>query len=182
MAVKLFISPQVIQQTTILGGNIDKDKFSFCIETVQISVIEPLLGSELYDKIVLDLTNETLAGDYLTLFNEFVFPITKYESTAQYLNIAQYSVTNGGVFKHSPDNSEIVDVAEVKSLSDVYHNNAQMYVKRFSKWICRHNIVEYKRFQDEVNADNSITLRSGLYFGKDHYTNIDDLNFLNLDE
>ena len=43
MATKLFISPQQIQQTTIMGGNVDVDSFQFCIDSVQITVIEPLI-------------------------------------------------------------------------------------------------------------------------------------------
>ncbi|MBV1928507.1 MAG: hypothetical protein KUG81_03240 [Gammaproteobacteria bacterium] len=168
MATKLFISPQQIKQTTILGGNIDSDKFTFCIESVQITVIEPLLGTELFDKIVTDFTADNLSGLYLELFNEFVFPITKHESTAQYLNIAQYSVTNGGIFKHAPESAEVVDRQEVNSLADVYHNNAQMYIIRFNKWICKNTITEYKTYQDEVNADKRMTTRSGWYFGKDY--------------
>ena len=167
MATKLFISPAQVKQTTILGGNIDVDKFNFCIESVQITVIEPLLGTELYDKIVTDFTANTLAGDYETIFNEYVFNITKHESTAQYLNIAQYNVSNGGIFKHSPENSEVVEASEVKNLSEVYHNNAQMYIQRFNKWICKNNVTEYKHYQDEVNADRNLTVRSGWYFGKD---------------
>ena len=166
MAIKLFISPQVIQQTTILGGNVDIDKFSFCIESVEITVIEPLLGSELFDKIKADFTADTLAGDYLTLFNEFVQPITKFESTAQYINIAQYRVDNGGIFKHSPESAEVVDKDEVQSLASVYHNNAQVYVQRFNKWICKNPITEYKTYQDEVNATKNVQLVGGWYFKK----------------
>ena len=168
MAVKLFISPAQVKKTTILGGNVDVDKFLFCIESVQITVIEPLLGTELYDKIIADLTADTLSGDYLTIFNEFVQPITKFESTAQYINIAQYSVANGGVFKHSPDSAEVVERGEVNSLADYYHNNAEPYIKRFNKWICKNSIPEYKTYQDEVNADRQMTLRQGWYFGKNY--------------
>ena len=130
MATKLFISPQQIKQTTIMGGNVDVDKFNFCIESTQIQVIEPLLGTELFDKIVTDFTADTLSGLYLELFNKFVFPITKHESTAKYINIAQYNVTNGGIFKHSPENSEVVDAQEVKTVADDYSNNAQMYIQK----------------------------------------------------
>ena len=176
MAVKLFISPQVIQQTTILGGNVDVDKFQFCIESVQITVIEPLLGTELYDKIVTDYTADTLAGDYLTLFNEYVQPITKFESTAQYINIAQYSVNNGGIFKHSPEDSEVADRDEVQTLAQVYHDNAQMYVQRFDKWICKNStsIPEYKIAQDEVNAQKNMSLTAGWSFGNNRTTNCED--------
>jgi hypothetical protein len=168
MAVKLFISPAQVKQTTVMGGNVDVDKFLFCIESVQITVIEPLLGTELYDKIVTDYTADTLSGLYLELFNEFVQPITKFESTGQYINIAQYNVSNAGIFKHSPDNSEVVDRSEVNGLADYYHNNAQVYIKRFSKWICKNTITEYKTWQDEVNANNTMTLRQGWHFGKNY--------------
>ena len=167
MATTLFVTPAQIKQTTNVGGNVDVDNFIFCIESTQITVIEPLLGTELYDVIVAGVTADNLAGDYLTLFNEFVVPITKYESAAQFINIAQYKVTNGGIFKNSPDNAESVDRAEVSALAEVYHNNAQMYIQRFNKWICNNTITEYKTYQDEVNADKNLTTRAGWYFGDD---------------
>jgi hypothetical protein len=176
MATKLFISPQQIQQTTIMGGNVDLDSFQFCIDSVQITVIEPLLGTELYDKIVTDYTADNLAGLYLELFTEFVQPITKYESTAQYINIAQYKLDNGGIFKHSPENAEVVSKEEVQSIASVYHNNAQVYVQRFNKWICKNTIAEYKRYQDEVNATNT-QLVGGLYFGSRYNTKNDSDDF-----
>lgn len=165
MATKLFISPQQIQQTTIMGGNVDVDSFQFCIDSVQITVIEPLLGTELYDVIVAGYTADTLTGLYLELFEEFVQPITKYESTAQYINIAQYKLNNGGIFKHAPDNAEVVSKEEVQSIASVYHNNAQVYVQRFNKWICNNTITEYKTYQTEVNANTRTQLVGGLYFG-----------------
>jgi len=178
MATKLFISPQEIQQTTIMGGNVDVDSFQFCIDSVMITVIEPLLGTELYDKIVTDFTADTLAGLYLELFEKFVQPITKYESTAQYINIAQYKLDNGGIFKHSPENAEVVDKDEVQSIASVYHNNAQVYVQRFNKWICNNTIEEYKMWQTEVNANTNTQLIGGLYFGKRYVqkNDIDDCN------
>ena len=173
--MKLFITPQQIKSTTVLGGNVDVDKFVFCIESVQVTVIEPLLGTELYDKIVEDWKNDTLTGDYLTLFNEFVQPITLNEATAQYINIAQYTVGNGGIFKHSPDNSEVVDKQEIQSLAQVYHDLAQVIIQRFNKWICKNTITEYKTSQDEVNAQK-IDLPAGWYFGKGYksYYSADD--------
>ena len=54
MAEFLFIQPTEITSTTIMGGNVDIDKYLFCIADTQISVIEPLLGTELYDKILAD--------------------------------------------------------------------------------------------------------------------------------
>ena len=52
MAEFLFVTPQEIAKTTILGGNVDIDKYVFCIANTQITIIEALLGTELYNYIL----------------------------------------------------------------------------------------------------------------------------------
>lgn len=154
MALKLFITPQELAQKTVIGGNVDIDNYNFSIENTMLSVIEPLLGTELYDKISADWNADTLAGDYLTLFTEFVQPITKYQSAAEYIEVANYKSTNKGILKTSSDNSEIVDKEEIIYLSQKYRGLAQMYVQRFEKWIGLNIIPEYKTSQDDVNAQD----------------------------
>jgi len=152
MAELLFITPEEMTFSTILSGNTDTDKYLFCIADAQISVIEPLLGSLLYDKIKSDIEGVGLAGLYLELYTDFVKPITKNEAIAQYIEIASYIVDNAGVYKHTGDKIEVVDKNEAQYLAGKYHNLAQMYIGRFNKWICKNTIEEYKVCQDEVNA------------------------------
>jgi len=163
MAIQLFVTPQEIAETTILGGNVDIDNYQFAIHNVMITTIEPLLGTELYDKIYSEWVADTLAGDYLTLFTEYVQPITKFEATSQYIQISSYKLTNRGLFKNVPDNGEVVDKEEAQFLGKKYSAMAQMYVQRFSKWIGLNVIAEYKTSQDDVNADGSIKLTPTWY-------------------
>jgi len=171
MAELLFTSPSELAETTILGANVDIDKYTFTILSVQLSVIEPLLGTELYDYIVDGVTNDTLAGDYLTLYTDFVKPITKNEAIAEYIEVASYILDNGGLYKHTAENAEVVSKDEANYLSSKYHNVAQMYIKRFAKWICKNPLPEYKCYQDEVNALRTVNVMSGWYFGKDNKDN-----------
>lgn len=163
MAETLFITPSEITGTTILGGNVDPDRYLFNIADVQISVIEPLLGTELYDKIVADFKADTLTGLYETLFNEYVKPITKHEALAEYIEISPFLVENGGTFKHNAENREQLTRNEIELLAGKYHSLAQMYIKRFEKWICKNTIAEYKRYQDDVNAQK-VQTSTGMYF------------------
>lgn len=160
MAEFLFITPEELIQGTIIGGNVDVDKYITSVANAQIQVIEPLLGTELYDKIKLDAQNDTLTGLYETLYNDFVKPITKAEATAEYIEISSYILDNGGLYKHQSDNAEIVDKEETQFLAGKYHALAQMFVQRFEKWICKNEIDEYKTCQNEVNAQN-IKLTAG---------------------
>ena len=128
----LFITPKEISTTTVLGGNVDIDKYQFIIESVQISVIEPLLGTELYDAL------------------------------AEYIEVATLMVTNAGIFKNAPENTESPTTSEVQVLADKYHGLGQLYAQRFEKWMLKRNIPEYKAYQDEVNAQ-SIKTQTGWY-------------------
>lgn len=161
MAELLFVTPQEMTNSTILSGNTDTDKYLFCILNTQLTTIEPLLGSELYDKVISDIEAETLTGFYLELYNDFIKPITKNEALAQYIEIASYMVDNAGIYKRSGENVEVVDKDEVQYLSGKYKSLAQMYVTRFEKWICKNPLVEYKTIQDEVNALKNINLNVG---------------------
>jgi hypothetical protein len=154
MALKLFISPQELTQKTVIGGNVDIDNYNFAIENTMLSVIVPLLGTELYNKISSEWTADTLAGDYLELFTKFVQPITKYQSAAEYIEVASYKLTNKGLLKTTSENSESVDKEETIYLSQKYRGLAQKYVIEFEKWIGLHTITEYKTSQDEVNAQD----------------------------
>lgn len=152
MAELLFITPEEMTSSTMLSGNTDTDKYLFCIADAQISVIEPLLGTLLYDKIKTDIEGAVLAGLYLELYTDFIKPITKNEAIAQYIEIASYIVDNAGVYKHTGDKIEVVVKDEAQYLAGKYHNLAQMYIGRFNKWICKNPLTEYQQCQDEVNA------------------------------
>ena len=157
----LFITPNEMTSGTILSGNTDTDKYLFSILNVQLTTIEPLLGTELYDKIISDIEGAGLTGLYLELYNDFIKPITKNEALAQYIEIASYLVDNGGIYKRSGENVEVVDKQEVQFLAGKYKSLAQMYVGRFNKWICKNPLIEYKTTQDEVNALKDINLNVG---------------------
>jgi len=159
----LLIDPKTISKTTILGGNVDIDKYRYCVYNVQLLVLEPLLGTELYTKILADAEANTLAGLYLDLYTKFVKPIVKNEALAEYLEVASYLVTNGGIYKHTADNSEIVDKQEAQFLAGKYHSIGQALIQRFEKWICHNTIAEYKTWQDEVNASKNIKTTGGWY-------------------
>lgn len=153
-------------EETILGGNIDVSKYNFCISETQGSLIEPLLGTELFDKMIADKTDPvTYSGLYETLYNDYIVPILMHSATASYIEIAGIMITNGGMFKHSPENSQILDEKEVYRLSGICRNHAQTYVLRFDKWIINNPLTEYKTNQDEVDASKSINDSAGWWFG-----------------
>ena len=150
--------------TSIIGGNVDQDKYRFCIYQVQITKIIPLLGQALYDKIKADFESDNLTGLYETLFNDYIKPITKNEAIAQYIEISSYMLTNGGLFKHSTTNSEVVDKDEAQFLAQKYSAIAEQSILRFNDWICKNPIPEYTQSQPGEVKPQKVKLTAGWYF------------------
>jgi hypothetical protein len=170
MADFLFIQPSEISSTTIMGGNVDIDKYIFCVADTQLSVIEPLLGTELYDLILAGATADNLTGLYSTLYTEYVKPIVKHQALAEYVTVSGFMISNGGAFKHLPENSELMDKDEKALVSGIYSGIADTYIQRFLKWICKNPLTEYKTSQDDVDASRDVSLAGGWYFGSEEQT------------
>jgi hypothetical protein len=161
MPITLLIRPSEITEFTPLGGNIDVDKIKPVILDVQISVIEPLLGTPLYNRLLTDFTNNNLANDYLVLYEDYLKPILRHQIFAEYVEIASYSVDNGGIFKHQPSDSQIVDKSEVQYLAQTQRTKAQMYLARAQKFLIYKNIPEYLQYIDLDNKVDKIRLTGG---------------------
>ena len=48
------ITSQEIKSNTSMGGNVDPDKFMHLLTDVEVLILEPILGTALFDKIVTD--------------------------------------------------------------------------------------------------------------------------------
>ncbi len=146
MATTLLIKASELTKNTAIGGNVDTDKYKYCIKDAQITVIEPLLGTKLYRKITSEFGS--LTGDYLTLVEDYIKPILIHSAAAEYIVIAAYNITNAGISKHLPQDSESVSKSEVDYLAEKQKSKAQVYIERADRFLCDKNFPEY-RTQDE---------------------------------
>jgi len=148
---------------TPLGGNIDVDRYKFCILDAQNSKVKEILGDTLYNKIETDYTNNDLAGNYLTLYNEFIKWIVIHQSAVEYLTIGSLQVSNGGIYEHTPANGQPADTAKIKLMIDAQRLKVEMYVERLQRWLFRVYPPEYIwHYENIVNP--SFKSGSGLNF------------------
>ena len=135
MATVLFISRTDLVKNSIIDGNVDTDKFIQFIKLAQQIEIRNYLGTKLYDKISTDIAGSGLTGNYQTLVNEYVQPMLIWYAQAEYIPYAAYQIKNGGVFKHTSENSESVSKSEVDFLVNKARNTAEYYTQRFLDYI-----------------------------------------------
>ena len=152
MATALFISRTDLVKNTIIDGNVDTDKFIQFIKISQEIHIQNYLGSKLYDKISADIIASSLTGNYLTLVNDYVQPMLIHYAMTDYLPFAAYQVKNGGVFKHTSENSESVSKSEVDYLVQKERDFAEYYTRRFVDYICNYSNL-FPEYNNNTNSD-----------------------------
>ena len=152
MATALFISRTDLVKNSILDGNVDTDKFIQFIKISQEIHIQNYLGSKLYDKIYADIIAGTLAGDYLSLVTDYLQPMLIHYAMMDYLPFAAYQIKNGGVFKHSSENSETVSKDEIDFLTKKQRDFAEYYTRRFIDYIC-FNSNKFPEYNNNTETD-----------------------------
>ena len=152
MAQVLFIKRADLVKSTVLNGNIDSDKFLPFVEIAQEIHIQNYLGTKLYDKLINDIRNSTLTGNYETLVDEYVQPMLIYWAATEYLPHAAYTIANGGAYKHSAEGSTTMDKEEIDYLIEKYRKIAQYYTQRFIDYICFRNNL-FPEYNQNTNDD-----------------------------
>lgn len=153
MATALFIKRQDLVKNTALSGNVDTDKFIQFIKLAQEIHVRNYLGTDLYDKISSDIIADTLTGDYLNLVNDYIQPMLIHFAMSEYLPFAAYSVANGGVFKHTSENSQLPEKEEIDQLTAKERDYAEYYTNRFIEYMSFNAQSKFPEYYSNNNED-----------------------------
>jgi hypothetical protein len=153
MATALFIKRADLVKNTALSGNVDTDKFIQFIKLAQEIHIQNYLGTDLYDKISSDIIASSLTGDYLELVNDYIQPMLIHFAMAEYLPFAAYTISNGGVYKHSSENSTQPLKEEIDSLIAKERDYAEYYTNRFIEYMSFNAGSKFPEYFSNNNED-----------------------------
>ena len=159
MAETILIELSEIPKRTPLGGNIDTDKYRYCLEDVQKEILEPALGTKLYEKMKTDYP--TFAGDYVTLHTNYITPILINATAAEYMVSNAIVFDNNGAYKNAPDGAESVSIAEIESVAQNRRAKVDMDLDRMARFLSSKSdtIPEYAANQDndyDISKDSDI--------------------------
>ena len=152
MAQALFITRQDLVQNSFMSGNVDTDKFIQFIKIAQDIHIQNFLGTDLYNKLKSDITGSTLSGVYQTLVNDYIKPCLIHYAMTDYLPFAAFSLSNGGIFKLSPEGAETIQSSDLEHLTQKHRDYATFYTKRLTSYL-KYNYTSYPEYSTNTDED-----------------------------
>ena len=158
----LFISIQDLKRKSIIDGNVDADKLVQFVEVAQDTHIQNYLGTDLYNKLqslIVDGTIDDVANaKYKNLLNDYIKPMLVWFSQSSYLPFAMYQISNGGMYKHTSENSQSVSLEEMRDLLNRVNETAEFYTRRF---------VDYMSYQSATFPEYNSNSNGDMYPDKD---------------
>tara|TARA_R110000868_G_scaffold104297_3_gene287282 strand:- start:3979 stop:4527 length:549 start_codon:yes stop_codon:yes gene_type:complete len=152
MAKALLITTQDIPKYTAMNGGVDIDKFIQFVSIAQDIHLQNLLGSDLLEKIQLEITNATLSGVYLALNTDYIKQTLIHYSMVEYLPFAAFSISNKGIYKHNSENSQNAEKIEVDFLIAKERDIAEHYATRLVDYLCN-NSADFPEYSSNTGAD-----------------------------
>jgi hypothetical protein len=146
----LLITKEDLFKYTQLKGNLDIDNISPFIKVAQDIEIQSVLGTKLYRKILTDVQDAVLEGDYLLLTSEYVQPMLIHYAMADFMQFHGYEVSNGGILRNNPENTILPAKEEIDVLVKRYRMIAETYRRRLVDYITLNVMLypEYSEYQD----------------------------------
>ena len=166
--VKLLILPSVVKERMALHTNVDDKLIRPEIKAAQDLYIRPLLGSILFDKVLNDACANTLAGSYLTIFNEYLIEATCNYVMAELPDGINYQYWNKGVASKTTQDSENPTMSDLYRIVAKYKKRAEHYANACRLYILQ-NVQQFPEYHapggiDKVPPDNAV-YTSPIYLG-----------------
>jgi len=150
--VTLLIEPKDLIALNTFDGNIDIDNINPIIFIAQTTHLKSFLGLPLYTKIYTDFVDDTLAGEYLIIFDEYIKDLLSYYTASLFVSFGGYKVTENGLHRMNPENTTALDFAETEHLSKKYIDLVSNVEANFKVYVSDKNITEL--------ADKTITVEN----------------------
>jgi len=161
LKLQLIIPIEQITATSALDLNIDEDKLIFACVNSQKIYLEPLIGSAMIRK--LQSTNITF--EYQILLEKFMNDAIINWGVSECIQGIVYSLSNGGVYKHTSTDSETPSSGEISALRQSYLNKADLFARRMVTFLNK-NYTYYPEYNlnspDGLNSTKKTIYTGGL--------------------
>jgi len=151
--ITLMIEPSDVIGLTTLNGNIDQDSIRPMIFIAQTTYLKSFLGLELYTKIYTDFVDDTLAGNYLTIFNEYVKDLLSYKTSELYVELGGYKIGENGIHKITSENRETINESETAQLTLRFSKLVANVEANFKEFVEPLQLVELQSKEITINTD-----------------------------
>lgn len=162
MAIALLVSEQFIKDTTVIDENVDMKLLRDVIELCQDKYILPLVGTGIYNQLQSQIVSGSLSADNTILMDSYVIKAMKWWVQYEGVDVLTYKFNNKSVSKKTSENSQPIDMEEVRRLMEKFRTNAEMYSQRLTNYLIA-NISTFTLYSNPGSTIDTIIPKRNSY-------------------
>jgi len=129
------ISVQDVKDNSYLDNNIDDKTIKTAILNCQEQMIEPTIGSDLYDKLIAGISNGNLALSYQNLIVQKLWKPLIHGTLYMVARNLLFRYTNDSIVSSSNENSTAISVTDMLTLKNEEEINFQHHIKKLKLYL-----------------------------------------------
>jgi hypothetical protein len=172
MSKVLFISTAVLKQNTPIQENVDDSLLNPYIFKSQETHIQQILGTNLYQKIILLIETNTIGlpqnSNYKTLVDDYIVNCLIEWSFYEVMPFISMKLTNKSIVRGNAEFATEGDLNDLKYLRSTVRDLAEFYSQRVSNYLKQYNYNFPEYFTNsglDKIVPNSTSYFSGIYIG-----------------
>lgn len=172
-----------VKEKSILNNNIDWNILKPIIIKIQDLKLKPLLGTDLYNQILIQvipadpladpLTYPALTANNKILVDNYILPFLHWYLVAQCCVPLLFKFMNKGIMTRSSENSQPISLDELKFIESRYTLDAQEYGEAMVLYL-KANTTLYAAYTTNNGIDKIQPARSGINIG---WAGLDEPNY-----
>lgn len=151
MADVLFISESNLKENTSVSNNVSPKLLLPYVSLAQELYILPVLGEDLYEQIIDQISGGTISSTNQTLIDKSVKTVVFY-SLYESLPFIRNRIDQTGVVFNVDDRYEAVDITSFNALRQSIKNNAESFMDQFKDWLCE-NKSDYPLLSGNISGN-----------------------------
>jgi hypothetical protein len=165
-----FISTDRLKSNTPIQQNVDDDLLKPYISKAQDTHVHQYLGTDLYNALKTKVINNTLAGDYLALMEDYIQPVLVEWAFYEVLPFVSLKITNKSIGRGNADYLSEADLNDLKYLRQTVMDIARFQGERLIGYL-KENSSLFPEYQtnsglDKIQPQYSQNFFGGIYTGK----------------
>lgn len=140
-----FISEETLKDRSWINENVDSGELRWGIQTAQNLNIQETLGEPLFQKIINEVSGNTISGNYKLLLDTYIVPATISWSTYHLLTNFFVKWMNVGLVNNRTEQGNPVDYRTFQFLKNESKSQAEFYDQNMRRYLCAYasNFPEY---------------------------------------
>jgi len=137
----LFVNAEYIKAYSVINGSVDQHLLYPAVYQAQDMDLAPWLGDNLYQRLKSDVDGNALAGDYLTLMDEYVRPALVPYVVLRALTSLAFKIDNGGLVQRTMEDAQPVPQEVVAEMRTEQLRAAEYYALRMGEYLCANSAM-----------------------------------------